>query len=139
MKQRNRSPLYWREARFALNDMVRQLGFPCVFWALAPYERSHPYPEWARDAMAKTLSPRLFLPVAEATSMAHAMLQTVRGLLAGKQGSWAMHILAGALGDGPALKLTYFTRLEFQDGTRKRATHGAPRIRPPAHSRAPLA
>ena len=66
--------------------MVRQLGYPFMFWTIAPYEWSHPYHDWVRDAMAKAMSARLFLPVAEATSMAHVMLQTVRGLLTGKQG-----------------------------------------------------
>jgi hypothetical protein len=74
--------------------------------------------------MAKTMSARLFLPVAEATSMAHVMLQTVRGLLTGKQGPWTRHILSGKREDGSPVELAYFTRLEFQDGTRKKATQG---------------
>ena len=52
------------------------------------------------------------------------MLQTVRGLLTGKQGPWKKHILAGTREDGAPLEIQYFARLEFQDGTRKKATQG---------------
>ena len=86
MKGQNFSPLYWRSVHHALNDLVRQIGLPCIFWTLAPYEWSFPYPEWVTDAMAKALKTRLFLPIGETLGMAHVMLQTVRALICGKQG-----------------------------------------------------
>ena len=48
------SPLYWRSFHFALLDLVRQLGYPRVFWTLAPHEWSFPYHCWIRDEMGKT-------------------------------------------------------------------------------------
>ena len=37
------SPLYWMDIKHGLHDLVRQLGYPHLYWTLAPYERSFPY------------------------------------------------------------------------------------------------
>ena len=132
------NPLYWRSLHLALVDMVRQLGPPVIFWTFSPYEWSFPYHVWIRDAMTKLLRGRLFLPIAETLHLAHVMSQLVRGLLTGRShgdrregGRWTRHLLAAR---DPrtrrVLDLPFFSRLEFQDGTRKAATqdyHGSGR------------
>ena len=132
------NPLYWRSLHLALVDMVRQLGPPVIFWTFSPYEWSFPYHVWIRDAMSKVLRGRLFLPIAETLHLAHVMSQLVRGLLTGRShgdrregGRWTRHLLAAR---DPrtrrVLDLPFFSRLEFQDGTRKAATqdyHGSGR------------
>ena len=40
MKGHSFSPLYWKAVHWALLDMVRQMGYPKVFWTISPYEWS---------------------------------------------------------------------------------------------------
>ena len=132
------SPLYWKSLHLALIDMVRQLGPPALFWTFAPYEWSFPYHAWIRDSLAKQLRGRLFLPIPETLHLAHVMTQIARGLLTGRSngvgrydgGRWTKHLLYARDGRGQILDLPFFSRLEFQDGTRKQATqdyHGSGR------------
>ena len=135
MKGYSFTPAYWKSVHCALVDLVRQIGYPKMFWTIAPYEWSFPYHCWIRDAMDKLLRRRLFLPIAESLHMVHVMLQTVRGLLTGKgAGTWDRHLLHAKRADGSRVELSYFIRIEFQDGARKAATqdyHGSGR--PHAH------
>ena len=80
------SPHYWRSVHYALLDMVRQVGYPRIFFTIAPYEWSFPYHEWVRDEMEKLLKERLVLPVAETLHMVDVMVQAVKGLLLGHTG-----------------------------------------------------
>eukprot|EP00971_Amphidinium_carterae_P126405 2504163-Amphidinium_carterae.1 len=77
MKGQSFSPLYWKSIHWALLDMVRQVGYPKIFWTLSPYEWSFPYHEWLMDTMRKELRRRLRLPVAETLHLTHVMLQVV--------------------------------------------------------------
>lgn len=79
MKGQPLSPLYWKGVHFALIDMVRQMGYPKLFWTIAPYEWSMPYHKWMLDEMAKELRGRMDLPVAETLHMTHVLLQVVKG------------------------------------------------------------
>ena len=93
------SPLYWADLKYSLFDLVRQLGFPHLYWTLAPYER---------------------LPTFEVMHMAHTMFQICRGLLAGqgqaKGVGWTRHVLGQPEVAEAKLqpKVHFFTRLEFR-------------------------
>ena len=135
MKGHSFSPLYWLSVHWALLDMVRQIGYPKIFWTLSPYEWSMPYHEWVRDEMSKALRSRLHLPVAETLHVTHVLYQTVKGLLVGTTGDkqkdpWQRHLLQAVDEEGCKCNIHAFMRLEFQDGTRKAATqdyHGSGR------------
>eukprot|EP00975_Prorocentrum_lima_P035701 7503635-Prorocentrum_lima.AAC.1 len=58
---------------FALIDMVRQLGYPKIFWTIAPYEWSFPYHMWLMDSMFKQLHRRLRFPVGEVLHVTHCL------------------------------------------------------------------
>ena len=136
MKGNSFSPLYWRAVHFALLDMVRQLGYPRIFWTIAPYEWSFPYHQFVRDEMAKLLHACLDLPVAETLHIAHVLLQTFRGLLLGAtkaraHADWTSHLFRVVDGAGRRKRVHGFLRVEFQDGTRKAPTqdyHGSGRV-----------
>ena len=125
------SPVYWRDVHRALIDMVRQRGFPQIFWTTAPYEWSFPYHEHVKDTMQKMLRERLHLPVHETLHMVHVLTQCVRGLRTGKNAkTWTRHVLKGEAEDGTPVDIAYMLRIEFQDGTRKDPTqdyHGSGR------------
>ena len=130
------SPLYWADLKYGLFDLVRQLGFPHLYWTLAPYERSYPYHTYLLDEMTKLLCARMRLPAFEAMHMAHTMFQICRGLLAGqghaKGLGWTRHVLGQPKMTEAKLqpRVHFFTRLEFQDGSKKVGTqkyHGSGR------------
>eukprot|EP00438_Fugacium_kawagutii_P034296 Skav200083 [mRNA] locus=scaffold3273:976:3521:+ [translate_table: standard] len=129
------SPLYWKDVRFGLIDMVRQMDFPKIFWTISPYEWSMPYHTWILDELQKELRGRMDLPVAETLHMTHVILQVVKGLLSGKTGNaindpWQQHLLRSGDQDGKPHVVRVFARIEFQDGTRKAPTqdyHGSGR------------
>ena len=79
MKDHSFSPLYWKSVHWALVDMVRQMGYPKLFWTISPYEWSMPYHEWMLDEMAKELRGRMDLPVGETLHLTHVLLQVVTG------------------------------------------------------------
>ena len=111
MKGHSFSPLYWKAVHWALLDMVRQMGYPKVFWTISPYEWSMPYHVWLLDEMAKGLRGRLHLAVAESLHVTHVLIQVVRGLLAGATGSktkdpWERHLLRATGEDGKATRET---------------------------------
>ncbi|CAK0799172.1 unnamed protein product [Prorocentrum cordatum] len=133
MKGNSFSPIYWREVHNGLIDLVRQVGMPKMFWTISPYEYLAPYHEWMQDEMAKSLRSRMHLPAAESLHMAHALLEITHGLLTGvnrvgtsKKGGggrgWKKHILSNKDDASKPIKLIVFTRLEFQDGSRKEGT-----------------
>ena len=140
MKGHSWSPMYWRNVFLGLVDLVKQIGYPSLFFTIAPYEWSFPYHAWVRDEMAKTLRGRLNLPFAESVHIAHVFLELVRGLLTGrryeeqgrKHRQWGDKCIFHCKdGSGRRVVINYFTRLEFQDGRRKKGTqkyHGSGRV-----------
>ncbi|CAK0875921.1 unnamed protein product [Prorocentrum cordatum] len=130
MKGHTFSPLYWKEVHNALVDLVRQVGFPTLFFTIAPWEPCFKYHDWLRDEMEKTLRTRMHLPVGETLHMSHVLMQIVRGMLAGNNyqmmdrssRSWTKHVLSAKDADGRQVRVQSFTRLEFQDGSRKEGT-----------------
>jgi hypothetical protein len=75
-----------------------------------------------RHALQAELRARLHLPVAETLHITHVLLQAVRGLLVGASQGWQSHLLR-LPSEAPGLgKVHAFTRVEFQDGTRKAPT-----------------
>ena len=130
MKGHTFSPLYWREVHSALVDLVRQVGLPKLFFTIAPWEPSFKYHEWLQDEMRKTLRSRMNLPVGETLHMTHVLLQIVRGFLAGNNQQtrgradrqWRKHIFSAKDAAGKPTRVITFTRLEFQDGSRKEGT-----------------
>lgn len=136
------SPLYWQDVKYGLFDLVAQLGYPQLYWTIAPWEQSLPYHSFMLDEMQKLLLQRTRLAPFEAMHWAHAMFEICRGLLAGHgraggQG-WKQHALGSKRAGGerePNNCVQFFTRLEFQDGSRKAGTqryHGSGR--PHAHA-----
>ena len=79
MKGHPFSPLFWQAVHWGLIDMVRQMGYPKIFWTISPYEMSMPYHQWMLDEMAKELQGRMDLPVAETLHITHVLLEVVRG------------------------------------------------------------
>eukprot|EP00971_Amphidinium_carterae_P334233 6469387-Amphidinium_carterae.1 len=138
MKGSSFSPLYWKEVHFTLLDAVKQLGYPKVFFTIAPYEWSFPYHEALKDAMMKELKQRLNLPIHETLHIMHVMLQTVKGLVVGNTGDkskWQSQMLKVYDEEGQPKQVHAFLRIEFQDGHRKPGTqtyHGSGR--PHLHS-----
>ena len=125
------SPLYWTDVKNGPHDLVRQIGYPHLYWTLAPYERSFPYHAFLLDEMQKLLRERLRLPAFETLHLAHTMLQVTRSLLAGRgqhRGvGWTQHLLGQGQGRNG---VHFFTRSEFQDGSKKAGTqqyHGSGR------------
>ena len=121
------SPYYWHDIKLGLFDLVKQLGYPQLYWTLAPWEPSFPYHQFLLDEMQKLLVTRTHLPAFEAMSIAHVMLQTCRNLLAGggtQQGAkgWKRHLLSN---HDPAIQeqvnncVGFFTRVEYQDGSKE--------------------
>ena len=127
------SPIYWRRVQSGLVDLVRQLGFPKLFFTLAPSEWTLPYHAFVLDGVTKLLRARLRLPVEETLHVTHTLLQTAKGFLLGHTGArqqWTDHLLAVRDETGRGRKLHGFVRIEFQDGTRRLATqeyHGSGR------------
>ena len=119
------TPEFWRVRHDALIDLVRQLGLPTLFITVAPYEWSFPYATWIEDEMKKMFRSRLHLPIAETLHMAHVLGQLVVGFLTGanrsaKKGGWEKHVFRARDGSGKSTVVSFFARLEFQDGKRRR-------------------
>ena len=71
MKGSSIMPLYWAVRHQALIDLQRQIGYPTLFFTIAPYEWSFPYHDYVLDEMAKALRSRLHLPAGETLHLAH--------------------------------------------------------------------
>ena len=126
------SPLYWAVRHNALIDLQRQIGYPTLFFTIAPYEWSFPYHDWVLDEMGKSLRSRLHLPAGETLHITHVFKELVRGLLTGwnqkntdpkrADRKWTRHILGCKDGSGRETVVNFFGRFEFQDGKRKEGT-----------------
>lgn len=98
-------------SQHGLFDLVRQLGFPDVYWTLAPYQRSLPYHTFLLDEMQKLLCERMKLPALESMHLAYTMFQICRGFLAGRSTSkgkaWTQHLLGSKLPGFPVDQLLH--------------------------------
>lgn len=136
MKNAKFSPMYWKVRHHALIDLQRQIGYPKLFFTIAPYEWSFPYHDWVLDEMAKALQSRLNLPAAETLHIAQVFKEVVRGLLTGwnqknnndnakrERGdrTWSKHLLRCRDGSEKETVSGFFGRFEYQDGKRKEGT-----------------
>ena len=136
MAQHPMSPLYWRAVLAGLQDLVRQIGPPQLYLTFAPWELSLPYSDFLLDELRKQLRTRYGAPAHETLHIAHCMMEAVRGFLAGGAGEpgdnakWSRYLLQGQGAKGESGCFHFFTRLEFQDGSRKAGTqryHGSGR------------
>ena len=132
------TPQYWRIRHQAVIDMQRQCGNAALFRTRAPYERTFPYHEWVTHEQRLAGRPRLHLAGPETLHQAHVLLELDKAFICGMRAAtgrsdrvWTDHLLAApptaAGGAGPPTVLSRVTRLEFQDGKRKRerqAYHG---------------
>ena len=135
MQDHPMSPMYWHKLHLALVDMVRQCGYPRLWFTIAPYEGSFPYHFFIQDEIEKALRARVHLPHAETLHMTHVMTQTVVGVLCGhskpdalRKNTWKRHILFAKDAHGKDVKVAFMLRIEFQDGTHKAPTqdyHGS--------------
>ena len=128
MRGHSFSPLYWRSVHAGLTDLVRQIGLPKIFWTMSPYVWSFPMHEWVLDEMTKELRGRLYLPIAEVLHMTHAIMETIRVLIAGAKEGTTQRIFNPVDEEGKAHKIHFVSRVEFQDGSRKAPTqsyHGS--------------
>ena len=125
MAQHPMSPLYWRAVLAGLQDLVRQIGPPQLYWTFAPWELSFPYSEFLLDELRKQLCTRYGAPAHETLHITHCMLEAVRGFMAGGAGGleskakWARYLLQGHEEGKSGGCFHFFTRLEFQDGSKK--------------------
>jgi len=117
-------------------DCQRQLGYPTLFFTIAPYEWSFPMHDHVLDEMAKAYVSRLHLPAAETLHIVHVFKEIVRGELTGwnqrnnnpevkrarSDRTWTEHALSSKDGSGRSTVVPYFGRFEFQDGKRKEGT-----------------
>ena len=122
------SPEYWKRKHAGLLDLQRQLGYPTLFLTIAPYEWSFPHHVWVRDELDKAFRNRLHLPAAETLHAAHVMSQTVTNYICDftQSHKWTHHVLRNEFNAGNVV-VSYFLRIEFQDGKRKRHIRGVPR------------
>ena len=135
LKNETFSPLYWKDKHQALIDLQRQCGFPCLFKTMAPWEYSFPYHVFVLDEMEKCGKGRMQAAGLETLHTAHVFTELNRGLYTGlnktgKKDGWKNHLLAAEDGQTPTV-VSYFQRLEFQDGKRKlptQAYHGSGRV-----------
>ena len=124
------TPEYWRVRHQAVIDMQRQCGNADLFRTRAPYERTFPYHRWVMHEQAALGKPRMHLPMAETLHMAHALMQLDKGYICGSMAhsgrqdrNWRGHVLGPADPRSSLSTVTgHVTRLEFQDGKRKRAS-----------------
>ena len=134
------SKVYWKRVLNGLTDLVKQIGFPSLFFTMSPHEWSAPYHEFLLAEMQELLCRRLHLPAFETLHLSHCMLEVVKGFLTGKthkwygrnaaDGGWQKHVFGCKDGSGKRTVINFFTRLEFQDGTHKAPTqeyHGSGR------------
>ena len=130
------SPEYWKVRHLALIDMQRQCGLPNLFRTRAPFETTFPYHQWILDEMLKSGKGRRQLSGPETLHMAHVLSEFDRGLFSGMntrtQGradrQWSSHLLGASDGSDRNTVVNFCSRLEFQDGKRKRGTqkyHGS--------------
>ncbi|CAE7468115.1 unnamed protein product [Symbiodinium sp. KB8] len=123
------TPQYWRVRHQALIDMQRQCGNASLFRTRAPYERTFPYHRWILHEQEVLGRPRQHLAGAETLHMAHVLLQLDKGYLFGDRAhagrtdrTWKEHLLGPLSADRGNTVVAHATRLEFQDGKRKRGT-----------------
>ena len=122
MAQHPMSPLYWRAVLAGLQDLVRQIGPPQLYWTVAPWELSFPYSEFLLDELRKELRTRYGAPPHETLHITHCMLEAVRGFMAGGPGApgdrakWSRFLLQGE--DKSAGCFHFFTRLDVLMFTR---------------------
>lgn len=128
MRRHSFSPLYWKAVHCGLTDFVRQVGFPIIFWTMAPYVWSFLCHSWVRDEVQKELRHRLHLPVAEVAHITHVILEIVRGILVGFRTDALESVFNAHRSDGSRFQVHCVLRIQFQDGSKKRATqsnHGS--------------
>ena len=77
MAQHPMSPLCWRAVLAGLQDLVRQIGPPQLYWTFAPWELSFPYSEFLLDELRKQLRARYGAPAHETLRITHCMLEVV--------------------------------------------------------------
>ena len=122
------TPEYWRIKHRAVIDAQRQCGNATLFRTRAPYERTFPYHQAVLHEMEALGRPRLHLAGLETLHMAHVLLQLDKGYFCGDKFTADRadrrsenHVFSA---DAPAVRTVkaHVTRLEFQDGKRKRGT-----------------
>jgi hypothetical protein len=81
------------------------------------------------DEQEKTLAPRMHRAGPETLHMAHVLLQLDKGFFSGdkytadrQDRAWTRHLLGPKDADGPSTVANRVTRLEFQDGKRKKTS-----------------
>ena len=122
------TPEYWRVKHRAVIDMQRQCGNATLFRTRAPYEKTFPYHQAVLHEMEALGRPRLHLAGLETLRAAHVLLQMDKGFFSGgmftadRADRRSENYIFAA--EDPALRTVKarVTRLEFQDGKRKRGT-----------------
>jgi hypothetical protein len=91
---------------------------------------SSPARHCSQDEMRKCLRTRMHLPVGETLHITNVLMNVVKGFLAGnnqhvsgrQDRQWRRHVFAAKDAKASPTKVIAFTRVEFQDGTRKEGT-----------------
>ena len=123
------APQYWHIRHLAVIDMRRQCGNATLFHTRAPYETTFPYHEWVMHEQRVAGRARMHLAGAETLHQAHVLLELDKAFIAGARGktaradrTWKDHLLGPAKDKDVQTVISRVTRLEFQDGKRKKAT-----------------
>ena len=123
------APQYWHIRHLAVIDMQRQCGNATLFRTRAPYETTFPYHEWVMHEQREAGRARMHLAGAETLHQAHVLLELDKAFIAGARGktarsdrTWKDHLLGPAKDKDVQTVISRVTRLEFQDGKRKKAT-----------------
>ena len=123
------TPQYWHTRHLAVIDMQRQCGNATLFRTRAPYEMTFPYHEWVTHEQRIAGHPRLHLAGAETLHQAHVLLELDKAFISGARGasgrsdrSWKEHLLGPSPPQDLQTVVSRVTRLEFQDGKRKKVT-----------------
>ena len=109
--------------------MQRQCGNATLFRTRAPYEMTFPHHEWVMHEQRVAGRARMHLAGAETLHQAHVLLELDKAFIAGARGEtgradriWKNHLFGPANDKDVQTVIGRVTRLEFQDGKRKKAT-----------------
>lgn len=121
------TPQYWHVRHRAVIDMQRQCGNASLFRTRAPYEMTFPYHEWVMHEQRTAGRSRMHLAGAETLHMAHVLLELDKAFISGSRRTssredrlWQEHLLGPKWSKDVQTVANRMTRLEFQDGKRKK-------------------
>eukprot|EP00973_Karenia_brevis_P076482 10625604-Karenia_brevis.AAC.1 len=112
------SPHYWKTCHLACVDIIRQRGYPRLFWTLAPFEQSLQYHTTVLSTMEKERRSRQQLPVLETLHIQHVLSQLGWNFISSMQSTKKdsnYQLLPSRDANGSSIDFLPVIRGEFQD------------------------